>query len=56
MAWYIFSIKSIYSYREDTNYTQPLQQRIALAALRMHTTKKKEELQKRKVPLQQSIP
>jgi hypothetical protein len=35
---------------KDTNYTQSLQQRIALAAIRMHTTKKKLQ-EKRKVSL-----
>jgi hypothetical protein len=34
-----------------------MQQRIALAALQMHTSKKeRDELQKRKTPLQRSIP
>jgi hypothetical protein len=31
-------------------YTQPLQQHIALAALRMHTAKKERRITKRKVP------
>jgi hypothetical protein len=32
----------------DTNYTQPLQQRIALAVLRMHTAKKERRITKKK--------
>jgi hypothetical protein len=32
-------------------YTQPLQQRSTQVAIRMHTAKKEEELQKRKIPL-----
>jgi hypothetical protein len=32
----------------DTNYIQPLQQRSALVAIRMHTAKKRRELQKKK--------
>jgi hypothetical protein len=35
----------------DTNYTQSLQQRIALAALRMHTAKKEKKIiEKKKSP------
>jgi hypothetical protein len=37
----ILSTKGIYLYREDTNYTKPLQQRSALMAISMHTTKNK---------------
>jgi hypothetical protein len=39
--------------REDTNYTQPLQQRNALISLWMHTAKKhKKNHKKEKVPLE----
>jgi hypothetical protein len=35
-------------YCEDINYTQPLQQHLALAVLRMHATKKERRITKKK--------
>jgi hypothetical protein len=49
----IFLDKEYILISEDTNYTQPLQQRSTLAVSRMHTAKRlKKKYKNRKVPLQ----